>query len=535
MTRLAVAATVVLLAATAFTIWLFNPPPASVTWHTGDTPVIVPATEPRVAIATLTGSSRSRSATRVTASGDTTGTVPLDINERDDETQVAIDTASFSEGRHTVTVTSSTGDVATVTIVIDRTPPPLDVQMPTRHPIAGETFTVTGQTDANVTITVTGSIADSPTTTAVSGTDGTFTMTFTHRNDTARFTATDAAGNTTVQDVTFTVIPSRVERDEIRALHVSFHAWGDPNRRARIDRLLDAGIVNAIQFDLKDESGHVGHRTNVALANETGAALNLYELADVVAELHDRNIPVIGRIVAFADPIVAPWAFRTGQPELTIQTPSGGLYTGNYKGFTNFTHPTIITYLTELAVEAASVGVDHILWDYLRRPDGRLSQLVIPGLNGPVEDAIVAFTAQADAALHPWRIQHGASLYGIAADRPREIGQDVAKLRHHLDYVAPMIYPSHWGPGEYGVADPNRQPRAIVQATLAVWQNATDGSRARVIPWLEDTNYRAYDRPNHVREQHRGTYAAGINEWLMWDAGSFFTPSAYDVTPPTRG
>ncbi|MEX1162223.1 MAG: putative glycoside hydrolase, partial [Nitriliruptor sp.] len=144
------------------------------------------------------------------------------------------------------------------------------------------------------------------------------------------------------------------------------------------------------------------------------------------------------------------------------------------------------------------------------------------------EEAVVDFAAQADARLAPYRIEHGASLYGIAADRPTQIAQDVSGLADHLDYVSPMIYPSHWGPGEYDVADPNRQPYDIITATLEVWKAQTDGKRARIVPWLEDTNYRAWDRPFQVREQIRATLDQGIDEWLMWDPVVNYTIEAYE-------
>lgn len=500
---------------------------ATITYTYDDNANVVVATaQPTLTLLTLNGTKRSREALSVTVTSDTNETFDTTRTSNQDTTTITLDTAALGERQHTLTLALTNQPPRTVSVLVDRTAPPLVITQPNRGHISGETLVVAGTSEAGVTITI--GTHHATTTNA-----GTFELTVgPYTSDTLNVTARDSAGNDTTVTTPLTVIPSRVENAQIRALHVSFHAWGDPVRRKRIDALLDGGIVNAIQFDLKDESGHVGHRSNVAFANDTGAALNLYELREVVAELHARDIAVIGRIVAFADPIVARYAYATNQRDLAIQTPTGALYTGNYQGFTNFTHPTIINYTIDLALEAAAAGVDHILWDYLRRPDGRGSSIVIPGLSGSVEDAIVAFTATADDALFPWRIQHGASLYGISADRPREIGQDVARLRDHLDYVAPMIYPSHWGLGEYGVADPNRQPQQIVKATLTVWLNATANSRARVIPWLEDTSYRAYDRPFHVREQHRGTYAVGISEWLMWDAGSRFTPVAYDVTPP---
>jgi hypothetical protein len=187
----------------------------------------------------------------------------------------------------------------------------------------------------------------------------------------------------------------------------------------------------------------------------------------------------------------------------------------------------VIDYLLDIAEEAASMGVDHILWDYIRRPEG-LENYTVPGLTTTPEEAIVSFTQQADERLAPYGVQHGASVYGIAADRPTQIGQDIPGMADHLDYVAPMIYPSHWGAGEYGIDDPNGQPYDIVRATLQIWNETVDGHRARVVPWLEDTNYRAWDRPFQIREQIRGAADEGIDEWLMWNPSSRFTYDAYD-------
>src|SRR5690606_24254212 len=132
---------------------------------------------------------------------------------------------------------------------------------------------------------------------------------------------------------------------------------------------------------------------------------------------------------------------------------------------------------------------------YIRRPDGPVENMVVPGApadadGATLEAAVADFARQADERLARYGVGHAASLYGIAADRPTQIAQDVPALSQHLDFVSPMIYPSHWGPGEYGVADPNRQPYDIITATLQIWKETVDGARARIVPWLEDTKYR---------------------------------------------
>ena len=59
---------------------------------------------------------------------------------------------------------------------------------------------------------------------------------------------------------------------------------------------------------------------------------------------------------------------------------------------------------------------------------------------------------RASQRVHAAGARLGASVFGIAATRPDEIAQDIPRMATVVDYVAPMVYPSHWGPGEYGVA-----------------------------------------------------------------------------------
>ncbi len=405
-------------------------------------------------------------------------------------------------------------------VTVDTTPPEVELTSPDGVIVGDDPVTVAGVTEPDVVVR----IGDAEVTADEDGA-------FSHEldavgDDGLELTATDPAGNTTTLEHAVAHVPSRVESDEVRAVHVSFHGW--LSLREPILEMIDAGEINAVQLDIKDEAGEIGYDSEVPIAEKIGASLGLWDLEEAVAELHALDVPVIGRIVAFADPVLVNWAWGNDERDWVIQDADGGPYTGRYDGFSNFAHEDVIAYNIDVAEEAARAGVDHILWDYLRRPDGSLENMVFPGLEGTPEEGVVEFTRRADERLAPYGIEHGASLYGIAADRPTQIGQDVPALAEHLDYVAPMIYPSHWGPGEYGVEDPNRQPYDIISATLEVWQETVEGSRARIVPWLEDTRFRAWDREHQIREQIRATYDAGIDEWLMWDPHVDYTRSAYD-------
>jgi hypothetical protein len=107
-----------------------------------------------------------------------------------------------------------------------------------------------------------------------------------------------------------------------------------------------------------------------------------------------------------------------------------------------------------------------------------------------------------------------------------------------LDYVAPMVYPSHWARGEYGVADPNADPRAIVQRSLVDFQRAVAGTGARVVPWLQDFSLGVPYGPAQVRAEIDAARSDDIDEFLLWDPEVTYTAAAltenarpYAVTP----
>jgi len=235
-------------------------------------------------------------------------------------------------------------------------------------------------------------------------------------------------------------------------------------------------------------------------------------LADAVKTLHDKGVRVIGRLVCFNDPSYAQWAWSHGKHNQVIQTPDGGYYGSTYGGFTNFANPVVRRYQIDLAVAAAKLGVDDVLYDYVRRPDGPLSTMKFPGLKTSPERSIASFLAETRAALKPYKTFLGASVFGVAATRPTEVAQDIPMMAEHLDYVSAMVYPSHWAPGEYGVRDPNAQPYDIVLRSLQDFQKDVRGTGARVVPWLQDFSLGVDYGPAQVGAEIQATHDAGIDE-----------------------
>jgi hypothetical protein len=233
---------------------------------------------------------------------------------------------------------------------------------------------------------------------------------------------------------------------------------------------------------------------------------------------------VIGRIVAFRDPILANAAWNQGYTDAVLQDPVTGEMLDAYGGFTNYVNQTVRDYNLAIAIEAAEAGFDDILWDYLRRPEGEPASMFVPGLGeGKSADYIVSFLAEAQTRLRPLGVRQGASVFGIAATRPGTIAQDVTAMAQHLDYVAPMLYPSHWNGGEYGIDDPNADPYGIVKASLADFQSRTVGLPVAVVPWLQDFDDGLDYGPFELAAQVNAAKELGVDGFLLWNPSSLYT------------
>jgi hypothetical protein len=317
---------------------------------------------------------------------------------------------------------------------------------------------------------------------------------------------------------------------------VTAAAWADTSLRRGVLELIAQHRVNTVELDLKDESGVAGWNPPVALARRIGAAQATYDLRAAVRRLHALGIRVIGRVVCFRDPVLASAAWRAGRRNEVVQTPSGHEYAG-YGGFTNFANAAVRKYNIDIAVAAARAGVDDILYDYVRRPDGPISTMRFPGLHGKPSAAVVQFLRETRLALRPYHTFLGASVFGIAATRPAQVAQDVPEMARQVDYIAPLVYPSHWGAGEYDVASPNAEPYAIVRRSLFDFVRDVTGTPARLVPWLQDFSLGIGYGPAQVRAQIDAARRDGIDEFLLWDPGVTYTAAALEpnARPETSG
>ena len=318
----------------------------------------------------------------------------------------------------------------------------------------------------------------------------------------------------------------------VRAAYLTYFGVGDKTIRERVLDLVSKTELNAVVIDVKGDRGMIPYRTQVPLALEVGAQgpVIIKDFEGLLAGLKARGIYTIARIVTFKDNVLAQ-----AKPEWAIiDTRTGKPWIDNEKlAWVDPFREEVWNYDIAIAKEAASKGFDEVQFDYVRFPtDGDLSQAVFPGARKePYSATLLRFLSAATRALHPLHVNVSADVFGLAATHDLGIGQVPRRLGAHLDAVYPMVYPSHYSPGEYGIQDPSAYPGRIVAHSLLDFRRALRGERTRIVPWLQDFSVgRTYtlievsDQIAAERRQHAGGF-------LLWNPEGLYTLDALGAAP----
>ena len=315
------------------------------------------------------------------------------------------------------------------------------------------------------------------------------------------------------------VNPRREVPDEIRGVHVTMGLASLPGK---LDEYLATPGLNAIELDVKDENGRVGFvPSSVPLARQTGAAAPYYKAKQVARQAHTHGAYLIGRIVTFEDPVLAE-----KRPDLAIRSSDGSIWhTNGGLAWTNPYDRRVWRYNVDLAAAAVEAGFDEIQFDYVRFPsDGDISLIRYPGTHTQsMRWTIPAFVQYAGKRLHPLGARVSVDVFGLSANRDLGIGQLPRRVSRYVDAVYPMVYPSHFSSGEYGISDPNAAPGETVTRSLQDFQRALEGRKARLTPWLQDFSLgRTYDEEDVLAQvaAARGLHTRGF---LLWNPEGLYT------------
>ena len=321
--------------------------------------------------------------------------------------------------------------------------------------------------------------------------------------------------------------------EAVKGIYVS--AWAMGTKKIREENFLshmDGTELNTIVFDVKDDEGRVVFETDSPMVTEAGSVrMALADLPGMIGVLHDRGIYTIGRLVAFRDPYI-----RETKKEWVLKNPDGSVYTDD-KGnsWIDPANEEACSYLLEVARDCAENGIDEIQFDYVRYPSAVTDEMA--GRDGKGrQEAVLGFAKRCREEFEEIGIPFSLDVFGTVISSETDsdiIGQDYRNLTLAADAISPMVYPSHYADGSFGIKYPDMEPGETVYQSLMKSNHLLEGEHVNVRPWLQDftADYLEHYRecgPEEVREQIEAVYKCGMTEWLIWDPSGHYSWDAFE-------
>lgn len=326
-------------------------------------------------------------------------------------------------------------------------------------------------------------------------------------------------------------------RVAVKGIYVTVNTASSANLDALI-KLADETEINAFVIDVKDDYGNMLFHTKAAslFCPEANQGAPVKDIKALIRKLKEKNIYAIARIVTFKTPNYAlryPERAITDTGNSDIYQSSDGLH------WASAFDRQLWRYNVEVAKEAAEAGFNEIQFDYVRFPDAKPSvETRLDYKNTWNESKVLAiyrYLRFARAELEPYGVYIAADTFGWTASSQGDenIGQHWESLANAVDYNCPMMYPSHYGVGNFGLSVPDAQPYITMSAGIkdAQRRDANLATPGVLRPWIQDFTAKwvrghiTYG-PDEVRAQIQALEDNGVHEFLIWNAANRYTRNA---------
>jgi hypothetical protein len=317
-------------------------------------------------------------------------------------------------------------------------------------------------------------------------------------------------------------------KTEFRAIYIT--SWTAGIRRFNV--LLDMvtrSHLNAMVIDIKDSTGKVGYDSKVPLVAQTGAhEKRIRDLDGILKQCREKKVYTIARIAVFQDPNLA-----RARTDLAVGLGGKGVWKDR-KGlaWVDPASKEVWDYNIAIAKEAAAKGFDEVQFDYVRFPtDGKLKAMSYPVYKRdvPKHEIIRRFFEYVDQQMKPVDVLTSADIFGLTTmvDNDMNIGQRIEDVADYVDFVCPMIYPSHYPKMHLGLKNPADHPYRIIYDASLRGMKRLEGKRAKMRPWLQDFKLGAVYDKQMILDQIQAARDAGVSGFAMWNARNVYTESAY--------
>lgn len=308
--------------------------------------------------------------------------------------------------------------------------------------------------------------------------------------------------------------------------------------------------LNAVVIDVKDDFGYITYDMDCKAVQDMGLVTPkdgkyyIEDMKGLLEDLHSRGIYCIARVVCFKESYYTDSPIVRLHPEWLLKNKDGSLFrdktvlngTSKPYAWMNFYNRDALEFIVDVAEQAALDGFDEICLDYMRTPtDVKLSDLDYGTEAESVSysEQIVKFIRYACNRLKPLGVFVSGSVYGITIDSAIDsanLGQDYKELAGYLDYICPMIYPSHYGTNFGVIENVKEHPYELVamevrnsEKKLKAVSESEVRKTASCRPWLQAFGYEY----GQIRVQVEACYENGADTWLYWNSGGYYEQEVF--------
>jgi len=320
---------------------------------------------------------------------------------------------------------------------------------------------------------------------------------------------------------TDTIRQKILSQKTVRGIHLT--SWGAGSKKLRRELIakINNSVINTVVVAIKEVDGRV-YIPGVETAHKYGAYVPaIAQPEEMLADFKEAGLYTVARIVVFKDKVMP-----VRRMDMAVHTPDGGIWrSDNGATWLDPYNKEVWDYTLDVAERTAGLGFDEIQFDYIRYPtEGRteICRYAKPHTTRNAIANIRDFLIYARTRLKPYDVKISVDVFGLTTTAKDDmgIGQDIKIMAQNVDYVYPMMYPSHYYAGEYNLKNPNSQPYKVIDRGLKDALKRLGPDYAKLRPYLQDFNMGWNYGPHEVRAQIIAARRNMLDSWVLWNASN---------------
>ena len=330
---------------------------------------------------------------------------------------------------------------------------------------------------------------------------------------------------------------------KVKGVYLPAYVVGNDEKFPSIFENIKKSNINTIVVDVKDELGRITFKMdNDFVRDMKTIEPQIKDIDTFINNCKENNIYVIARISSFID----EYAGVRNYKNLALRRKDGKLYKDNSGYYwLNPYNEQVQKYLIEIGKGCAKAGFDEVQYDYFRfSADGVMRNVVFDEeeTKGRTKIEIITEVAQIlSQELIKENIFVSIDVFGAIMNSYKDqfsIGQEYQTLLKFVDYLCPMVYPSHYANQTFGLNVPDLYPYDTVLNALSSSKTVIDKTYDSsyhygiIRPWLQGftanylAEYKNYDVDDY-KAQIKAVEDSGLDEWIFWHPGGVYKWDAF--------